>query len=96
MYYLFVCVAEVDQSQFRVSESVEGSMLEGFCHIRLPGSIKGIHVIQFLSPLTEDRNYFCCRIRKLSEYSDRNTNKGWTPECCYMIEGIKWPHSKTS
>jgi hypothetical protein len=96
MCSLFVCVAEVDQSQFRVSESVEGSMLKGFCHIRLPGSIKGIHVIQFLSPLTEDRNYFCCRIRKLSEYSDRNANVRWTPENCCMLEGIKRPHSKTS
>ncbi|XP_076467081.1 uncharacterized protein LOC143298198 [Babylonia areolata] len=59
----------VEQSMFRRSDSVEVSMVGSFCRVRLPGTAKGIHVLQFLSPLTPANSYFSCQIRQLSEES---------------------------
>ncbi|XP_070191470.1 uncharacterized protein [Littorina saxatilis] len=65
----FMLAKSVDRSMFRCSEGVEVSMTGSHCRVRLPASVKGIHTLQFLSPLTQKHPYFLCFIRKLYEDS---------------------------
>lgn len=70
IYNLLLCLlgfADVEPMMFRHSDSVDVSMVGSFCRIRLPAAAKGIHLLQYLSPLTPNSSYFCCLIRRLSQ-----------------------------
>ncbi|KAK7447339.1 hypothetical protein BaRGS_00040197 [Batillaria attramentaria] len=59
----------VQQKMFRCSSDVEVSVAGPYCRVRLPATAKGIHLLQFLSPLTPTNSYFFCQIRQLNEDS---------------------------
>ena len=70
IYNLLLCLlgfADVEPMMFRRSDSVDVSMVGSFCRIRLPAAARGIHLLQYLSPLTPNSSYFCCLIRRLSQ-----------------------------
>lgn len=62
-------IADFHEEMFHISKDIWTAMMGCYLRVHLPAKAQGIHVLQFLSPLTPTANYYFCLIRKLRKLS---------------------------